>query len=314
MQVFLIALIFGLTVYLISTLLLSSGGKPAMRDRFTKYFTETDVEDIQELVLKEKQENAKKKRIHFSLGSKELSNYLVASGVKLSATEFISAWALSTFCPLLLAHFVSKAIVSIAAAGIIGFAIPPVLVQHTRKKQQEEFNKQLAESLTIMENSIKAGFTFQQAMESIAAEMQPPIATEFARSLREMRYGISMEDALRHMVDRVKNKDLDLLVCAVLTSAQVGGNLSEILSVIADTVKDRIKIKADVRVLTAQGRMSGLIIGLLPVVLILILMLVNPDYFGSFFESQIGKIMMVVAAGMETAGFLVIRKLVDIQY
>jgi tight adherence protein B len=285
-----------------------------MKDRLTKYFIETDMDEIQELVLKEKQENVKKKRIHFSLGSKEFSNYLVASGVKLSATEFISAWALSTFIPLLLAYFISGATVSIAAAGIIGFAIPPVLVQHTRKKQQEEFNKQLAESLTIMENSIKAGFTFQQAMESIAAEMQPPIATEFARSLREMRYGVSMEDALRHMVDRVKNKDLDLLVCAFLTSAQVGGNLSEILSVIADTVKDRIKIKADVRVLTAQGRMSGLIIGLLPVVLILVLMLVNPEYFGTFFESQIGKIMMMVAVGMETAGFLVIRKLVDIQY
>lgn len=314
MQLFLISVIFGLFIFSVSTLLLSTDRKPAMKDRFAKYFSETGVEEIQELVLKEKQENAKKKKLHFSLGSKEFSNYLVASGVKLTATEFIGAWVLMTFVPLLLMILISGEIVSVAAAGVIGFAIPPILVQHTRKKQQDEFNKQLAESLTIMENSIRAGFTFQQAMESIASEMQPPISTEYSRALREMRYGMSMEDALRHMVDRVKNKDLDLLVCAVLTSAQVGGNLTEILGIISETVKDRIKIKADVRVLTAQGRLSGLIIGLLPIVLILLLMLLNPGYFGSFFESHIGRMMMVIAAAMETAGFLVIRKLVDIQY
>lgn len=314
MQVILISALFGLTIFSVFTLLLSSKLKPAMKGRFAKYFSETDIDEIQELVFKEKQESAKKKKAHFSLGSKEFSNYLVASGVKLSATEFISAWALATFVPLLLVLIFSGEIVSVAAAGIIGFSIPPILVQHTRKKQQEEFNKQLAESLTIMENCIKAGFTFQQAMESIATDMQPPISTEFSRALREMRYGVSMEDALRHMVDRVKNKDLDLLVCAVLTSAQVGGNLTEILGVIAETVKDRIKIKSDVRVLTAQGRLSGLIIGLLPIVLILLLMLVNPGYFGTFFESSMGKMMMIVAAVMEIAGFLVIKKLVDIQY
>jgi tight adherence protein B len=87
-----------------------------------------------------------------------------------------------------------------------------------------------------MVNCIKAGFSFQQAIESIAADMQPPISTEFAKTLREVHYGISLRDALKHMVDRVKNKDLDLLVTAVLTAMQVGGNLSEILEVIAGTI------------------------------------------------------------------------------
>jgi tight adherence protein B len=116
------------------------------------------------------------------------------------------------------------------------------------------------------------------------------------------------------MVDRVKNKDLDLLVSAGLTSMQVGGNLSDILEVISQTIKDRIKIKAEVRVLTSSGRTSGTIIGLLPVFIIVVLMLLNPQYFESFLKDIIRKIMIAHSVILETAGFLVIRKIVDIEY
>lgn len=116
------------------------------------------------------------------------------------------------------------------------------------------------------------------------------------------------------MVERVKNKDLDLLASAVLTSAQVGGNLSEILAVISETVKDRIKIKNEVRILTSSGRTSGLIIGLLPVFIILVLMLINPEYFNSFFDSQLGKFMMVLSVVLEATGFAIINKIVNIKY
>lgn len=316
MEILLIAIVFAVTIYLVMTLVLSSDReKPAMKKRFSKYFRSTDVNDVQDLVFKEKRDNERKNRENrFQFASKELSNYLLVSGVKLSASEYIGAWALMTLIPLLLTLLVSRSGISAAAAGLIGFAVPPLLVQRARKSREEQFNKQLGESLTIMSNCVKAGFSFQQALESIANEMQPPISTEFSRTLREMHYGVSMAEALNHMVDRVKNKDLDLLVCAVLTAAQVGGNLSEILEVISETVKDRIKIKADVRILTASGRISGLIIGLLPVVIVLIVMLFNPDYFGSFFDSGIGKVMIAVSVALEAAGFFVISRLVDIQY
>jgi tight adherence protein B len=296
-------------------MLLASNGKVIVKTRFNKYFNTVNLDEIQREVFKEKREQEKKKKSHkIQLANKEFSNYLAMSGVKLKATEFLCSWVLFTILPMLLVFLLLKNVIPVLGIGIICFSIPPFLVKRSRSKRQEEFNKQLGESLVIMRNCVKSGFSFQQAMESIATEMQPPISTEFTKTLREVRFGLSLEDALNHMVDRVKNKDLDLLVSAVLTSSQVGGNLSDILEVIAETVKDRLKIKAEVRVLTSSGRISGIIIGLLPVIIIVVLMLLNPDYFQSFFETQIGKIMLIISVVLEVVGFAVINKVVDIKY
>lgn len=315
MQIILISAFCGALVYFVFMLILSSGGKALMKQRLTKYFKKSDFDEVQVEVLKEKRKKTKKENSHkFQFASQELSNYLAMSGVKLRATEFMWSWVLVSIVPATLAFFVSNNLITAVGVGIIGLAIPPFLVQRSKKKRQNEFNKQLGDSLAIMENCIKAGFSFQQAMESIATDMQPPISTEFAKTLREVQYGISLSDALRHMVDRVDNNDLDLLVSAVLISSQVGGNLSDIMGVISDTLQDRIKIKAEVRVLTTSGRFSGIIIGLLPVFIMIILMLINPDYFTSFFASQIGKVMLVVSVALEAIGFMTIRKIIDVKY
>ena len=315
MQIFLISALSGALVYSILTLILSSSSKTRMERRLSKHFKKSDFDEVQLEVLKEKRKKAKKNKPNkFRLASDEFSNYLAMSGVKLRATEFVWSWVIIAIVPALLAFLLSDNLITALGVGIIGLAIPPILVQRSKKKRQNEFNKQLGDSLSIMENCIKAGFSFQQAMESIAADMQPPISTEFQKTLREVQYGISLSEALRHMVDRVKNKDLDLLVSSVLISAQVGGNLSDIMEVISDTVQDRLKIKADVRVLTTSGRFSGIIIGLLPVFIMLFLMLINPDYFNSFVASDIGKIMLTASVVLEAIGFLAIRKIIDIKY
>ncbi len=315
MQMLLISIFFGAFVYSIFTLIFASDGKATMKKRLSKYFKKADFDEVQIEVLKEKHEKAKKNKSHkFQLASKEFTNYLAMSGVKLRANEFMWTWGLVSIIPALITYFASKNAITAMGVGIIGLSIPPLLVQRSRKKRQNEFDKQLSESLTIMENCIKAGFSFQQALESIATDMPPPISTEFQKTLREVHYGISLPDALRRMVDRVKNKDLDLLVSAVLISAQVGGNLSDIMEVISDTVQDRLKIKSDVRVLTTSGRFSGIIIGLLPVFIILILMLINPNYFKGFVASDLGKIMLAASAVLEAAGFIAIRKIIDIKY
>ena len=315
MQIFLISALSGALVYSILTLILSSSSKTRMERRLSKYFKKSDFDEVRLEVLKEKRKKAKKNKPNkFRLASDEFSNYLAMSGVKLRATEFVWSWVIIAIVPALLAFLLSDNLITALGVGIIGLAIPPILVQRSKKKRQNEFNKQLGDSLSIMENCIKAGFSFQQAMESIAADMQPPISTEFQKTLREVQYGISLSEALRHMVDRVKNKDLDLLVSSVLISAQVGGNLSDIMEVISDTVQDRLKIKADVRVLTTSGRFSGIIIGLLPVFIMLFIMLINPDYFNSFVASDIGKIMLTASVVLEAIGFLAIRKIIDIKY
>lgn len=300
--------------FLILSIKKPSGGE-LVEKRLKKYLNLDGISEIQDQLFKENLEKyRKKKNIKFKIASKEFSDYLSMSGIKLRGSEFIFIWITITYLPILITLFFRLSVITAIGVAIIGFLIPPFLVQRARKKRQNEFHKQLGEALVIMSNCIKSGFTFQQSMESIADDMQPPISTEFANTLREMRFGVNKNDALHHMVDRVQNNDLGLLVSAVMTSEQVGGNLSEILDIISDTIKDRIRIKQEVRVLTAQGRMSGLVIGLLPVIVVLLLMIMNPDYFMSFFEVPIGKMMIGISVCMEMIGFIIINKIVDIEY
>lgn len=314
MDVLLIAIIFALLLYLLLILLFSSSGNEQVRHRLLRYFKENNVDDIQEQFIKEKsEEQNKRKKDRFKLASKEFSNYIAASGIKLKPNEFIYLWFSLTLIPTLIVLLLGGSIVTGIALSIIGIAIPPFLVSNARKKRDELFNKQLGEATIIMGNSIKGGFTFLQSIENIAEEMQPPISTEFAKVLREIHYGVKQQDALNRMVERTNNKDLELLVSAVMTSAQVGSNLSDILETISSTIRDRIRIKNEIKTLTAQGRISGLIIGLLPVVLILAIMVITPSYFEGFFESMLGKILIIISIVLEIIGFAFINKIVNIK-
>jgi tight adherence protein B len=151
-------------------------------------------------------------------------------------------------------------------------------------------------------------------MENVANDMPAPIGMEFGRVCNEIRYGATLDEALNNMVDRVKSPDLMLVVSAVLIQRTTGGNLSEILSTISNTIRERIKIKGEISSITAQGRMSGLIIGALPVGVAAILMVVNPEYMSTFFTTTAGNIMLIISVVMEILGFFAIRKVVTIEY
>jgi tight adherence protein B len=151
-------------------------------------------------------------------------------------------------------------------------------------------------------------------MTSISEEMQEPIGKEFALTVREINMGVDMDTALDNMVDRVRSTDLMMTVAAVKIQRQVGGNLLEILVSISSTIKDRLRLKNDIRVMTAQGRMSALIIGLLPVFLALMLMIINPTYLLKFVQKPAGIAMLAVGLVMEIIGFVFVRKVVTITY
>lgn len=310
----LIAIFAAATIFLLLNIVFSSSGKEKVRGRISKYFKENSADDVQEQFVREKyEEEQKKKKERLKLVSKDFSNYISSSGLKLTGWEFLSMWAGLTLIPMVLIILFGGNMLTAIALGIIGFAIPLLLVSNSRKKRADLFNKQLGEALIVMGNSIKGGFTFFQSMESVSEEMQPPISTEFAKVLREIHYGVSQEDALKHMVDRTQSKELELLVSAVVTSTQVGSNLTEILDTISDTIRDRIKIRQEINTLTAQGRISGLIIGALPLVLVLAIMVLNPEYYEGFFTSFIGKLLIIISVIMEATGFLLIKKIIDIK-
>ena len=313
MLILFISLSGALAIYSALWLMFDTGGKTRVKERIDMLSMEADIDKVHELVLLEK------KRGFFKLPkvniiSTKLEDSLIMSGVKLSAKEYLIAWFAATFIPILLFTLMEKDTVAIIAAGIIGFVIPPILVQRSKSKKQIVFNKQLGEALIIMSNCIKTGYSFQQAMESVANEMQPPISTEFTWVIREINFGVPFEDAMMRMSERVENSDLKILVSAVLTSSQVGGNLSEILDTISETIKDRIKLREEIRILSAQGRVSGIIIGILPIVIMLILMVFNPNYINDFISTQGGRMLIIIGIVMETLGFFVVSRIVDVKY
>lgn len=314
MEVLLLPALGALTVYFVFIAIF--GGNPVekkVKKRIKSLIHDNSIDQIHDAVMREKRQSARNNKAN-KIISKKFEEDLTASGIKLNAREYLIAWISFTMLPALLLTLFGKSFITIFGAGIIGFIMPPLLVKRAKKKRLQLFNKQLGETLVVMGNCIKSGYSFQQAMESIAKDMQPPISIEFSTAIREIRFGVKTEEALNNMVERTQNPDLALLVSAVVTSNRVGANLSDILDNISATIKDRIKIRDEVRVLTAQGRMSGLIIGLLPVFITLMLMLMNPDYIKAFFNSTLGQIMVGAGVLFEAIGFLTIKKIVDIKY
>lgn len=246
--------------------------------------------------------------------SDKLLDQLLAADIMMKPDEFAFIWLGLIFVPAFLAILVVPSNPMVAIILLIGGLVGPlVVIKRKQKKRIEAFNNQLGDALLIICNCLRSGLTFGQAMENIAEEMDDPIGKEFKRSVNEMNYGASQEQALENMLLRVDSADLSLTVAAVNIQRQTGGNLSEILETISDTIRDRLKIRKEVKVLTGQGRASGMIIGFLPIAIAGILAIINPSYLSRFITTDIGHILIGVCIGMEALGFFFINKIVDIQ-
>jgi tight adherence protein B len=199
-------------------------------------------------------------------------------------------------------------------ASVIGWIFPSIILKNKIKKRIKALNDQLSDAINLISNSLKAGFSFFQAVDVVSKEMQGPIAQEFAIMQKEVNLGLTTEKALENLVARTSSEDLELVVTAVLIQRQVGGNLSEILDNICSTIRERVKIKGEVRTLTAQGRMSGIIISVMPPALGVIIFLVNPEHIGLLFNNPIGIGILVFSVLMELIGIFAINKIVKIEF
>lgn len=241
-------------------------------------------------------------------------NELILADIMMKPEEFSMVWLVATFVPSGLAALFNAGIMPAATLAVLGAALPMVAINVKKKKRVKTFEKQLSDALIMMCNSLRSGFSFQQSMETIARDMPAPIGMEFGRVCNEIKYGATLEDALENLTQRVKSPDLIIVVSAVCIQRTTGGNLSEILDTISETIRDRLRIKGEIGAITAQGRTSGMIIGALPVAIAAILMVVNPDYMQMFFTTKAGNIMIIVSVVMEIVGFFAIRKVVTIEY
>jgi tight adherence protein B len=204
--------------------------------------------------------------------------------------------------------------------ALVGFMAPRFYVSRRKKGRLNSFNKQLPDTIVLIANALRAGSSFLQAIELVVRESRPPISLEFSRVIREVNLGLPFEQAMENMVRRVRSEDLELMATAITIQHQVGGNLAEILDSIAYTIRERIRIKGEIRTLTAQQRISGYVVAGLPIGLAGILFLIAPGFMEPMFSKPPevfglpgGVIILAIGGFMMLVGFLIIRRVVDIQ-
>ena len=180
------------------------------------------------------------------------------------------------------------------------------------RRRRKAFVEQLGDMLTMVANALRAGFSFMQAFELVAREMDAPVGREVEKVIGEINVGATLEQALENMTRRVQSPDFDLVVTAVLIQRQVGGNLAEILDTISETIQDRVRMRREVLALTAQGRLSGVILILLPIAIAAALTFINADALRPLYEEPMGRVAVVGAVVLEIIGYIVIRRIVDI--
>jgi tight adherence protein B len=212
---------------------------------------------------------------------------LARADMKFKPGEYIALMVIASVVMAALLWFVGgKSILT----GVLGLAIGPFLPRFYVKSQQSKrlvkFNDQLPDMLNLMVNGLRAGYSVMQAMEAVSKELPPPICDEFRRVVQEMSLGVSTEKTLDNLLRRIPSDDLDLCVTAMNVQREVGGNLAEILDTISFTIRERVRIKGEIRVLTSQQSFSGLVLSLMPVAVVGILFLINREYMMEFVKSE----------------------------
>ena len=208
--------------------------------------------------------------------------------------------------------------------AVCGFVVPAFVVRSYQNRRRAKFVRQLADALMLLTNSLRSGYGFVKGLELVAKEMSDPISKELNRMLREVNLGVNVDDALLNLGRRVNSQDLDIVIGAYLVQKDVGGNLTEIMEKVAETIRERLRIQGDVRVLTTQGKLSGLVVGLLPFAVVGILLLYAPDYFGSMFgppmmghlfghDLPMGVVLLFVGLCLQLVGAFVIYKVISIK-
>jgi tight adherence protein B len=255
-----------------------------------------------------------------------LARDIARADLKLKPSEFLAIWAVSIVgIPILMVLFsvglpALRNPLFLVVGALIGFLLPRLWLSRRKAGRLNAFNKQLPDTITLLANALRAGSSFLQAIELVVRESRPPISTEFSRVIREVNLGLPFEQALENMVRRVRSDDLELMATAISIQHTVGGNLAEILDSIAYTIRERVRIKGEIRTLTAQQRLSGYVVGFLPIGLAGFLFIAAPNFMEAMFLNPpavlglpAGVVLLIFGGFMMFIGFMLIRRIVDIE-
>ncbi|MCC6629444.1 MAG: type II secretion system F family protein [Chloroflexi bacterium] len=195
---------------------------------------------------------------------------------------------------------------------VLGWLAPMLVLRVMQQRRVQAFERHLPDAIDIMAGSLEAGTSLPMSLELVAREIPAPVSTEFSRALREVSLGMSLDDALINMQERIDSDDLDMLATAVAIQFRVGGNLADVLKVIAHTIRERVRVRGDIRSLTAQQTMSANVLVILPIVLAVLLFFLNPTYEMRLFDPGLPQMLTAGAVAMVVVAFVILRRIVSI--
>jgi len=288
-------------------------------DRFSHY-VEEEFEDAAALAEEQKTSTITvwlDSQLEKSKFGDRIASSLAQADLKLRPAEYVSAMVIASF---LLGFFAwaigGQEIISALIGAVLGSMAPRFYMRRQQNKRLTTFGNQLPDMLNLVVNGLKAGYSTIQALDAVSKELPAPLSVEFARVVKEMQLGIGMEDALENLHRRIPSDDLDLIITAINVQREVGGNLAEILDTISYTIRERIKIKGEIKVLVSQVIYSGRFLAMLPLILMGLLWFANREYLETFWSpgnELCGGGMLGISAVMVGAGYLAMNKLADIE-
>jgi tight adherence protein B len=243
----------------------------------------------------------------------KVADQLARADIKLRVSEYFLVVAGAMGAVFILVYTINQNFFVAVMFGALAYFAPGFYVKYRQRRRSKAINGQLGDTILLLSNALKAGYSFAQSMATIARSAPAPMSDEFNRAVREMNLGITVDEALDHMNQRIQSEDFDLMVTAVQIHRVVGGNLAEILDTIAFTIRERIRIHGEIRTLTAQARASGYIITALPFALVGILTVVSPGYILPLFKEPLGWFLIALSLIMMSIGYAVIRRIAAIE-
>ena len=307
-----------LIILLIIGVVISSNSERALvEERLSQYIDDgSSKNDVDREAQKYVLTNWVSKRVERTNFGDGIAKQLARADLKFKVAEYLVLILASIFVFALVAWFLgNRHPVSAIIGALMGGFVPRFYVSSQQRQRLRKFNDQLPDMLNLMVNGLRAGYSITQAMEAVSKELPSPIKDEFKRVVQEMQIGISMEAALENLLRRIPSDDLDFVVTAINVQREVGGNLAEILDSISFTVRERIRIKGEVRVLTAQVRASGTILSLIPFGLTIILWFLNPEYLLSVTAGGpiCTAIIICVVIGLIGSSYFIMMRIADIE-
>jgi tight adherence protein B len=242
-----------------------------------------------------------------------LQRLVAQSGLHIKGSSFLLLIAAASFAGFAVMLALKKNLLLATLAAVMVTGVLVLFLQHLRQKREHKFTEQLPDALTMIGRSLRAGHSFTSAIELVGQELAEPAGGLFKTAYEQQKLGMRITDAIAMLQDRIESLDLRFFVTIVNINYEVGGNLAEILDKLADTIRSRLQLRRQVRVFTAQGRLSGYILAIMPVATFVMLYMMLPGYVDVLYKETKGQYILAAALCMEATGFLIIRKIIDIR-